>query len=346
MLVAHLAQQRVEALGQRLGDVPALGEGGLGGLGPLAQGALRLGQQRARVVQQPVVGQGDARGPPLGEAPEGAQGQRQVEVGRRGGGPQHAAVGQLHPHGVAGEQDPALRVVQAHVVLGVARRVHRHQLAAPAEVNDLVVLQGVQPLGRRRVEPAVEGVEERPVDPGRRVHQAGGVGQVAGPRRVHVHGGRRESPGHVAHPAGVVQVDVGHHHPGQIGRPEPQAGQRGQQHRHRRLAARLHQHRPRPLHEVAGGDPLPAAEQGVDLQHPRPDAPRLGHLGPGPGGVMVAPRSVTVAGGHGAATSTTTFTSSGWRARASCQRPRGTRRLTRRSSHDRSAAARAAAPAS
>ena len=51
--------------------------------------------------------------------PQGVEGQVEVEVGWRGGGAQHAPVGQLHPDGVAGEEDAALRVVEAHVVLGV-----------------------------------------------------------------------------------------------------------------------------------------------------------------------------------------------------------------------------------
>ena len=110
-------------------------------------------------------------------------------------GSQHAPVGQLHPDGVTGEEHPAEGVVQSDVVLGVAGRVHRDQAAIRADLDHLLVLEHVQPLGRRGVEPPVERVEQRPVDAGRRVDQPGRVGQVPGPFLVDVDGGGRERLG-------------------------------------------------------------------------------------------------------------------------------------------------------
>ncbi len=201
----------------------------------------------------------------------------EVEVGRRRRGAQHAAVGQLHADGVAGEEHPAQRVVQPDVVFGVARRVDGGQGAARADLYLLAVVEHVQPLGRGGVEPPVERVEQRAVDEGGGVDEAGGVGQVPGPLLVHVDAGRREGAGHVTDAAGVVEVDVGDGHPGQLGWPHPDLGQRRQQHGHRGLASRLDQHRRRALNEVAGGDVLPAAQQGVDLEDALGDGPRRRH---------------------------------------------------------------------
>ena len=138
--------------------------------------------------------------------------------------------------------------MHGHVVLGVTRGVHGHQHPVGPDDDLLPVGQDVQPIGRRRVEPSVERVEQRAVDPGRRVDQPGGVGQVAGPLLVDVHRGPGEGPGHVAHTAGVVEVDVGDHHPGQVRGAHPEGVQRRQQDGHRGLAARLDQDRGRPVH--------------------------------------------------------------------------------------------------
>ena len=69
------------------------------------------------------------------------------------------------------------------------------------------------------------------------------VDQVAGALLVHVHGGLREGPGHVADPAGVVEVDVGDGHAGQVAGGHAVLLQGGEQGRHRRLAAGLDQDR-------------------------------------------------------------------------------------------------------
>jgi hypothetical protein len=108
-----------EGLVEGGGDVVALAPGPLGHLGPAPQGVLGLVEGRRRIGHQPVVGQGQT-----GRAAGGANVQRveglvEVEVRRRGGGPQHPGVGQPDPDGVAGEEDPAGRVVQSEVVLGV-----------------------------------------------------------------------------------------------------------------------------------------------------------------------------------------------------------------------------------
>ena len=157
-------------------------------------------------------------------------------------GRKYPAVGQLDADGVPGEEHPAQRVVQPDMVLGVAGRVHRDEGASGADRDLLAVVEHVEALGRRRVEAAVEGVEQRPVDAGRRVDEPRRVGQVPRPLLVHVHGGRGEGTGHVAHAAGVVEVDVRDSDPGQLGGADADLAQRGQQHGHRGLASGLDQH--------------------------------------------------------------------------------------------------------
>jgi hypothetical protein len=164
---------------------------------------------------------------------------------------------------------------------------------------------------------------------------------------VDVHRGLGEGAGHVAHPTGVVQVDVGDHHPGQVLGPEAQLFQLGQQHGHRALAARLHQDGCRTLDEVAGGHSLPAAQQRVELDDP------CGDTGPhlaiadrsGIGGVVMGVR-VGMGAAHEGVTSITTLTSSGFRSSASGQESRGTLLLTTLASHASSALANASAAAS
>ena len=58
-----VAQKRVEARGERIGDVPPVAIGLLGRVRPLAQRLVRLGQEVFGFPQQPVVGQGDPRRP-------------------------------------------------------------------------------------------------------------------------------------------------------------------------------------------------------------------------------------------------------------------------------------------
>ena len=147
----------------------------------------------------------------------------------------------------------------------------------------------------------------------------------------------------------MVEMDVGHRHASQLRRSDADLVQCGQQDGDRRLAAGLDQDGGRALNQVAGGDALPAAEQGVDLEHALGDAPRRHHRD-----LLAADRVVTVQravpvvvqAAHAGATSTTTLTSSGWRVSASCQCSSGTRRLTTRANQARSALASAAAAAS
>ena len=124
-----VAEERVEPCGERVGDVGALAVGLLGRLRPLRQRLHRLGQQLVGLLEQPVVGQRDARRPAGRELRQRRDGLVEVEVRRRRRGAQHAAVGQLDADGVAGEEHTAQRVVQCHVVLGVTRRVHRDEAA-------------------------------------------------------------------------------------------------------------------------------------------------------------------------------------------------------------------------
>ncbi len=108
-----------------------------------------------------------------------------------------------------------------------------------------------------------------------RCDEAARVGQVPGPALVHVHRRLGKGPGHVSHTPGMVEVDVGDHHPRQLPGRDAERFELGEQHGHARLAAGLDQHRGVAGDEVAGGDVLPPSEQCVDLDDPRGD--RLGH---------------------------------------------------------------------
>ena len=253
------------------GDVLARPKGLLRHLGPATQGPLAFFERLEGVGHQAVVGQGHAGGRASPELPERGDGLVQVEIGRRGGGAHDPRVGQADPDGVAGEEDAALAVVQGQMMLGVPGRIDGGEGAARADVDGLAVGQHVEALDRGRGQPAVEGVQEVAVHAGRRTDQAVRIDQVAGPLLVDVHGGPGKGPGHIAHPAGVVEVDVGDGHAGQVAGRHAVLLERGQQGRHRRLAAGLDQDRRRTLDQVPGGHPGPSPQEGVDLPDPRPD---------------------------------------------------------------------------
>src|SRR5690606_38881735 len=126
----------------------------------------------------------------------------------------------------------------------------------------------LHPLGGGGRQPPVERVEQVAVDHRRAAHQPGRVDEVPGPPLVHVDRRLGEGRGHVAHPAGVVEVDVGDRHTRQLAGVDAELGQGGEQVGHRCLAAGLDQHRGVAGDEVAGGHLVPAPEQGVDLQDP------------------------------------------------------------------------------
>jgi hypothetical protein len=196
----------------------------------------------------------------------------EVEVGGRCRRAQHAHPGQAHPDRVADEEQPALAVVQAEVVLGVPGRVDAGQRPARADPDLLAVTQHAHPVGGRRRQPAVERVEQVAVDEGGRADQAVGVHQVASPLLVDEHRRPGEGRGDVADAARVVEVDVGHDDGGQVCGAETEGVQLGQDGRQRALAARLPQAGLGPLDEVPRGDLAPSAEQGVDLHDPGGDA--------------------------------------------------------------------------
>ena len=75
-----------------------------------------------------------------------------------------------------------------------------------------------------------------------------------------------EGPGDVAHPAGVVEVNVGDHHPAEVTGAHPGGGERLDDGRGRGLGTGLDERRPRPLDQEAGGEPLHPPEQGVELR--------------------------------------------------------------------------------
>ena len=94
-------------------------EGRLGHVRPSSEGAVCFVEDVQRVVEEPVVGQGQAGRTPLDESPQGVERQGEVEVRRRRRRPQDAGIGQLHSDRIAGEQHPAQGVVQGEMVLGV-----------------------------------------------------------------------------------------------------------------------------------------------------------------------------------------------------------------------------------
>jgi hypothetical protein len=97
---------------------------------------------------------------------------------------------------------------------------------------------------------------------------------------VDVHGGPREGGGHVAHPAGVVEVDVGDDDGGEGVGAHAELVEGGQQGGDRGLAAGLDQNGRRAVDQVAGGQPVPAAEAGVDLDDPGGDLAGVGAAQP------------------------------------------------------------------
>ena len=118
-------------------------------LRPPAQHLGRLVERVGRIARHHAeVGQGQGRRPAGGEAAQRVEGQVEVEVGRRGGRPQHPDVGQAHPDRVADEQDARLRVVQAEVVLGVAGRVDRGEGPGRADHHLVAVAQDLDAIGR------------------------------------------------------------------------------------------------------------------------------------------------------------------------------------------------------
>ena len=141
----------------------------------------------------------------------------------------------------------------------------------PPTSTSLAVAEHLDPRGVGRRQPPVERVEQVAVDHRRARHEPRGIDEVAGALLVHVHGGVRERRRHVADAAGVVEVDVRDDDGAEVVGADAHRVERRQQRGHRRLAAGLDQHRGRPVDQVTGGHPLPAAEERVELVHPVAD---------------------------------------------------------------------------
>ena len=216
----------------------------------------RLGQQVVGLGDHPVVGQGERRRPTGSEPLSECRAWSRSKSGGGVDGRSTPASGSLTPTASPAKRIAAPRVVQPEVVLGMARRVDGHQHPVGSTPDLLAVVEHVDALGRGGIEAAVEGVEQRPVDAGGRVDQPGRVGQMASPLGVHVDGGRGEGPGHVAHPAGMVEMDVGDDDSGELVRAHAEGGQLVEEHRHRALAARSR--RARVHHPRSGTRPSPA----------------------------------------------------------------------------------------
>src|SRR5581483_9399023 len=106
--VVDTRERAGERVLQGSGDVAILPPRLLGHFRPLPQRVLGLLEDRRRIRDQAVVGQGDPGGTAGGELVEGVQRLVEVEVGRGRGRAQHAGVGQPHTDGVAGKEEAAL----------------------------------------------------------------------------------------------------------------------------------------------------------------------------------------------------------------------------------------------
>src|SRR6266542_819769 len=182
----HRIQLGAERFLKCLADVSARLPGALRHLGPPAQARLSLPEDLVRIGEQPKVGQSETGRGPGREAAQGRDGKVQVEVGRWSGRAQHTGIREAYAHGVAHEQDAALGVVKAHVMLGVARRFDRREGPSRSDPKALTVREDVDAIGRGRLESTVEAVQERTVDTGSGGNEARGVGQVSGPLLVYI----------------------------------------------------------------------------------------------------------------------------------------------------------------
>ena len=217
---------RVEARSARASAMSApLPKGQLGHLGPLPERGLRLGQETR--AGHPAARSGPGRSRWAGGRRTGARECRARSRSKSGGGVDGRstpASGRLHAHRVPGEEDAGGRVVQSDVVLGVARASRRPPAPGPGRPGSprrrpgrggarpgsaRVARRGSRAAARRRGRPSSTS--------------RGRVGQVAGSLLVHVDGGPGEGAGHVADPAGVVEVDVGDDHSGQVVRARARA---------------------------------------------------------------------------------------------------------------------------
>jgi hypothetical protein len=86
---------------------------------------------------------------------------------------------------------------------------------------------------------------------------------------VHIDRGVREGAGDIADATGVVEVDVGDRHAGQVVGADTQFGQLGEEGRDGGLGSCFDEDWPRTGDEVARGHPRPTTEEGVDLQDAR-----------------------------------------------------------------------------
>ena len=218
-----VAEQRVEAGGQRVGDVLARRGRPVSAVSAHCRSVSSASARSASgSVEQAVVGQGDARraGGPRTCRNEVSAWSRS----KSGGGVEGRSTppsGSRTPTASPAKSTPLSESCRPTWCLACPGESTATRTRSGPTADLLPVGEHVDALGRRGVEAAVERVEQRPVDPCRRVDEPGGVGQVARPLLVHVDGGGGKGPGHVAHPAGVVEVDVGHRHPGQLRRARP-----------------------------------------------------------------------------------------------------------------------------
>ena len=238
---------------------------------PHVQFLCRPFQGRAHVGHRPEMAEQQPLGSQRAEQPQRIQGQRQVEVRWRARRAQVAGLREEHPRGVADVQVAAGRVDQPDVMLGMTWRVMAVQRTAAAEVDRSPLLHAPDALRRSRCQFAEQPVQVVAVDHPGAGHQAARVRQVTRAGLVDHDLRRGVHLGDVAHAAGMVQVDVGDHHRGQVAGPHAERGERVPHHRRRRCRSGLHQARTVGEDQVSGGNLAVSRHPGVDLEHVVPE---------------------------------------------------------------------------
>ncbi len=153
------------------------------------------------------------------------------------------------------------------MVLGVAGGVIAVQAAAAAEIDGSGVLQGHDAVGGDGREHAEEMVERVAVDQPSASHEPARVGEMPCASLMDDDLSPRIQGRDVAGAAGVVEVDVRHHHGGEILGGDPELGQGVAYHRGRRRGPGLHQARPVAADQVSRRDPVVPRHPGIDLEH-------------------------------------------------------------------------------
>ena len=152
------------------------------------------------------------------------------------------------------------------MVPGVSGGVVAVQPPAVAEVHHAGVVQGPDPVGGNRREPAEQPVKRVPEGHLGARHEQARIGEMGRAPLVDDDLGPWVGGGDVAGAAGVVQVDVRDHHGRQVAGPDPERGQCPPHDRGRRGGPGLDQARTAAPDQVPGGDSRVPGHPGVDLE--------------------------------------------------------------------------------